>query len=117
MAYDEHLADRIARSLEEQGASFEEKKMMGGLCFMVEDKMCLGIVGEELMARIGPEAYGIALKKEGCKEMDFTGRAMNGFVYVEPEAVVEDEDLAYWVRLSLQFNPRAKSSKKRRSGL
>lgn len=113
MAYDEHLADQVNQILNEKMVVFEEKKMMGGLCFMVDDKMCLGISKEELMARIGPDAYEAALKKEGCKEMKFTKRPMKGFVYLEPEAIDSKKDLEYWVDLCLDYNPLAKSSKKK----
>ena len=66
------------------------------------------------MARIDPEIYEEALTKKGCREMDFTKRPMIGYVYVEPEAIDLDEDLAYWVQLCLDFNPKAKSSKKKK---
>ena len=114
MAYNEYLADRIRNVLNERKASYEEKKMMGGLCFMVDDKMCVGIVKDELMARIGPEKYETALQKNGCKPMDFTGRPMKGYVFVEPDAIDMEDDLAYWVQLCLDFNPLAKSSKKKK---
>jgi TfoX/Sxy family transcriptional regulator of competence genes len=114
MAYNEHLADRIRGILKEKQVRYFEKKMMGGLTFMVDDKMCIGIVKEELMARIGPAVYAESLKKEGCKEMKFTGRPMEGYVFVEPDAIDMDEDLAYWIQLSLDFNPLAKSSKKKK---
>ena len=114
MAYNEHLADRIRSILKEKKVTYLEKNMMGGLTFMVDNKMCVGIVKEDLMARIGPEAYPHALKKEGCKEMKFTGRAMEGYVFIEPDAIDLDEDLSYWIQLSLDFNPLAKSSKKKK---
>ncbi|TNF48565.1 MAG: TfoX family protein [Bacteroidetes bacterium] len=113
MAYDEYLAERIKVILKEKHVVFEEKKMMGGLCYMVDDKMCLGIVKNNLMARIDPEIYQEALQKKGCKEMDFTGRAMKGYVFVEPEGVDMEDDLNEWVQLCLDFNPKAKSSKKK----
>ena len=113
MAYDEFLADRIRHCFKENSAVFEEKKMMGGLCFIVDDKMCIGIVKDELMARIDPEIYDQALSKKGCKEMNFTGRPMKGFVFVEPQGFDLDNDLAYWILKSLEFNPKAKSSKKK----
>ncbi|MGQ1785252.1 MULTISPECIES: TfoX/Sxy family protein [unclassified Saccharicrinis] len=112
MAYDEFLADRIRGVLNTRGISFEEKKMMGGLCIMVDDKMCVGVIKNNLMARIGPDNYKEALAKEGCKEMDFTKRPMKGYVYVEPDGVDMDSDLEYWVQQCLDFNPKAKSSKK-----
>jgi len=111
MAYDEFLADRIRQCFNDKNAPFEEKKMMGGLCFLVDDKMCAGIVKDELMARIDPEIYDEALSKKGCKEMNFTGRSMKGFVFVEPQGFDLDSDLAYWIQKCLEFNPKAKSSK------
>lgn len=114
MAYDDLLADRIAAVLKEKQVTYEEKKMMGGLCYMVDDKMCLGIVKDNLMARIDPEVYQEALKKSGCREMDFTGRAMKGYVFVEPDGTDMETDLEYWVQLCLDFNPKAKSSKKKK---
>ncbi|MDX1544502.1 MAG: TfoX/Sxy family protein [Christiangramia sp.] len=113
MAYDEFLADRLRRVLKEKAVPYEEKNMMGGLCFMVDDKMCVGIVGDELMARIDPDIYSDALKKKGCKEMNFTGRPMKGFVFVEPDGIDTEEDLEYWVGLCLDFNPKARSSRKK----
>ena len=114
MAYDEHLGNRVAKILEEKKVAYIAKKMMGGLCFMVDDKMCVGIVKDELMARIGLDAYEAALQKPGCKEMNFTGRSMKGYVFLEPTAVDLEEDLEYWVQLCLDFNPLAKSSKKKK---
>ena len=81
---------------------------------MVNDKMCAGVIGDRLMARIGTEVYDEALKQKGCRSMDFTGRPMKGFVYVEPEGIDLEEDLAEWVQLCLDYNPMAKSSKKKK---
>ena len=113
MAYDQLLADRVRSVLDDKRVSYYDKKMMGGLCFMVDEKMCLGIVKDHLMARIGEEAYSEAIKKDGAREMDFTGRPMKGYVFVDPEGVDFEEDLEYFVDLALQFNPLAKKSKKR----
>ncbi|MEW7278033.1 TfoX/Sxy family protein [Aquimarina sp. 2201CG1-2-11] len=119
MAYNEFIADRIRQIFKERKANFYEKKMMGGLCFMVDDKMCCGIHYSKkketdlLMARIGEEAYDHASKKEGVQPMDFTGRPMKGFVFVTPDGFDLDKDLEYWVDLCLAFNPFAKKSKKR----
>ncbi len=114
MAYDEHLADRIYRVLTHNHVSFEEKKMMGGLCFMVDGKMCIGIAKDQLMARIDPDIYEQCLAKDGCNEMKFTGRPMRGFVFLDPEAIDADEDLNSWIQLCLEFNPKAKRSKKKK---
>lgn len=113
MPYDEHLADRLRHVLKRKKIESEEKKMMGGLCFMVEDKMCLGVVKEMLMARVGQEMHAEALKKRGCKPMDFTGTPLKGFVFVEPAAIDLDQDLEYWIDQCLAYNPKAKSSKKK----
>jgi TfoX/Sxy family transcriptional regulator of competence genes len=112
MPYDENLADRVRQLFREMRINYEDKKMMGGICFLVNDKMCLGVVKDKLMARIDPLAMDDALLKPGCREMDFTGRPMKGFVFVEPEGVDMDRDLEYWIRLALDYNPKAKSSKK-----
>ena len=95
MAFDEHLADRLRQSLNSHKTSFEEKKMMGGLCFMVNDKMCVGVVKNELMARIDPDIYDDALNREGARPMDFTGKRMRGFTFVSPEGVDLEADLEY----------------------
>jgi len=84
---------------------------MGGLCFLVDGKMCVGVVHERLMARLDPAIYDSALRQEGCEPMDFTGRPMRGFVFINPEGHASDRDLASWLGLALDFNPRAKSSK------
>ncbi len=114
MAYDEYLAERIKGVLLTKNVDFAEKKMMGGLTYMVDDKMCVGIIKDKLMARIDPDIYEEALTKKGCHEMDFTRRPMRGFVYVEPEGIDMEADLEYWIDLCLEYNPKAKSSKKKK---
>lgn len=119
MAYNEYLADRIRRMFLEERKSVEEKKMMGGLCFMLNDKMCCGIHFDKkkqtdlLMARIGEDAMEEALAKEGCLPMDFTGRPMKGYVFVDPDGYDLDKQLEYWIRKCIVFNPLAKSSKRK----
>ena len=114
MAYDKHLAERVNRTLEILGIPYEGKLMMGGVCYLVDDKMCVGVVKSELMARIDPDGTEEALKKKGCRLMDFTGRTMKGFLFIAPEGADMDADLEYWIKLALEFNPRAKSSKKKK---
>jgi TfoX/Sxy family transcriptional regulator of competence genes len=114
MAYDEFLADRMRLLLKDKGTTYKEMKMMGGLAFMVDDKMCVGIIKNELMARIDPEIYEEALGRKGCREMDFTGKKMKGFVIVNQEGIDMDDHLASWIQLALDFNPRAKSSKSKK---
>jgi len=119
MAYDEFLADRARQILTAKAISAEEKKMMGGLCFMVDGKMCFGMHIDKasersfLMARIGLEKYQEALSKAHCSIMNFTGREMKGYVFISEEGIDTDSALAYWIQLCLDFNPLAKSSKKR----
>src|SRR3989338_9931075 len=112
MVYDEKLAERVRKTLIHQKA-IEEKKMMGGLTFMVNGKMCVGILKDDLMVRLNPEVYDAALKKEGCRKMDFTGRPMKGFVFVGSKGTDNKKDLDYWIDLALDFNKKAKASKKR----
>lgn len=114
MAYDEYLADRIRLVLKEKSAPYKEMKMMGGIAFMVNDKMCVGIINSDLMARIDPEIYEDALKRKGVREMDFTKKPMKGWIYVSPEGIDTDEELADWIQLALDYNPKAKSSKKKK---
>ena len=113
MAYNEYLQERIESILNEKRIQFEAKKMMGGLCFLVDDKMCIGIVKDDLMARVGAESYEELLEREGARPMDFTKRPMKGYVFVSPEGVDFDRDLEFWVQRCLDFNPMAKSSKKK----
>ena len=112
MAYSDTLANRVRQLLAPKNLLVEEKKMMGGLTFMVNGKMCVGILKDDLMARIAPEEYENALEQNGCREMDFTGKPMKGFVFIDPQGTDQDEDLEYWIKLALNFNKRAKSSKK-----
>ncbi len=111
MGYDEQLAARVRSGFIKARVCFEEKRMMGGLCFIVDGKMCVGVEKERLMARIDPAAYTDALKRKGCVPMDFTGRPMRGFVFINPEGIESAAELEKWLSLALEFNPRAKSSK------
>ncbi len=80
---------------------------------MVNDKMCVGINDDTLMARVGPNAYDDALQKPGCREMDFTGRPLKGFVYVDASAIWQEAELEEWINRCLAFNPHAKATKKK----
>jgi len=112
MEYSIILAHRVRQFLAPKNLLIEEKKMMGGLTFMVNGKMCVGILKDDLMARIAPEEYENALAKSGCREMDFTGKPMKGFVFIDSRGTDQNKDLEYWVNLALDYNERAKSSKK-----
>jgi len=111
MAFNEKLADRIRESLADL-AKVEEKRMFGGLCFMVNEKMCIGVVKDEMMCRIDPSLDEIVLEKNGCRPMDFTGRPMKGYVFISEEGMKTKKLFDYWVGLCLDFNSKAKKSKK-----
>jgi TfoX/Sxy family transcriptional regulator of competence genes len=113
MAYNEQLGDRIREALSRM-PDLEEKEMFGGLCFMVNGKMCMGVMKDEMMCRIDPEHYEDLVEKPGCRPMAFTGRPMKGMVLVDENAVRNKKDMEFWVEQCLEFNPRAKSSKKKK---
>ena len=102
MAFDEGLAERI-RDLAGGEPGLSERKMFGGLCFMLHGNMSFGIVGSELMVRVGPDAYEEALALPDAREMDFTGRSMRGMVYVGEGGLAEDQDLSAWLERGLAF--------------
>jgi len=112
MAYDEKLADRIRERLAGL-RNVEEKKMMGGLTFMYNGKMCVGIIKNDLMCRIDPEMHATAVTKKGCRTMDFTNRPMIGYVLIDETGMKSKADFEYWIGLALEFNKRAKASKKK----
>ena len=101
MAYDEGLAQRIRELLEEEPA-LTEKRMFGGVAFLVGGKMAVGIVKDELMVRVGPEAHAASLAEPHVRPMDFTKRPMKGFVFVAPAGFEDDADLARWVARGLR---------------
>lgn len=113
MPYNEELANRVRAALSNQEV-VEEKKMMGGLTFMVNGKMCVGVNKKDLMVRLDPAVYDEVLTRKGCREMDITGRPMRGFVFVNKEGFKTKNDMNYWIDLALDFNKRAKISKKKK---
>ena len=102
MAYDKWLAERL-RGIFADRYDSDEKQMFGGIAFMLHGHMCCGIVKDTLMARVGPDQYAAALERQHAREMDFTGKAMKGFVYVDPPGFESDEDLRSWVALCERF--------------
>ena len=102
MAYEEGLGERIREAMRDR-TDVVEKKMFGGLCFMVSGNMACGIVEDTLMARVGPDQYDDCLAIEHAREMDFTGRSLKGMIYVSPEGIESDEQLAGWVGHCLKF--------------
>ena len=113
MAFNEKLGDKIREALVNV-PNVEEKYMFGGICYMVNGKMCIGVVKDEMMCRIDPERENEALEKTGCRPMDFTGKPMKGYVYVSEEGMKKKKDFDYWIELCLKFNAQAKASKKRK---
>jgi TfoX/Sxy family transcriptional regulator of competence genes len=113
MAYNEQLSDRIREALAEQ-PKLEEKTMFGALCFMVEDKMCMGVKGDDMMCRIDPDLKDEVLEKPGCRPVDMSGKTMKSLVYVDEHGYKKQADFDYWINLCLDYNPRAKSSKKKK---
>lgn len=103
MAYDEGLATRLREAFAAAAVAIQERRMFGGLCFLVRGHMSCGIVADTLMVRVGPERYAAALARPHAREMDFTGKPMKGMVYVAPDGLAEDADLAQWVQLGLDF--------------
>ncbi len=114
MAFNEELANRTRAIIALTHENVEEKKMFGGLCFMVNDKMCVGVEQHRLMVRLDPTKYDEVIIKEGCSPMDFTGKIMKGYVFVDAEVLKNKNELEYWIDLALQFNKIAKPSKKKK---
>ncbi len=113
MPYDDALARRVKAAL---GSTrrVEEKRMFGGLTFMVRGKMCVSVGKDRIMCRIDPAVYDTALQRKGCRTVVMKGRPYRGFVYVDTEAVRTKGDLDYWVGLALDYNNKAKASTRTR---
>lgn len=102
MAYDEGLLHRM-RALLDEGPEVEEKKMFGGVGFMLQGNMACGILNDDLIVRVGPDRYEEALASPHARQFDITGRPMTGWVMVGPAGYAEDEDLERWVQQGLTF--------------
>lgn len=102
MAYDERLAGRL-RTLLRKKRGLSEKKMFGGLGFLLKDHLCVGIWKQDLILRIGDDAYEMALQQPGVSEFDITGRATRGWVLVSAQVLQEDAALSEWVNLAVRF--------------
>jgi TfoX/Sxy family transcriptional regulator of competence genes len=112
MAYDEALAQRI-RGVFAGRDDVREQKMFGGIAFMVRDRMAVGVINDDLMVKLDPDAHDDAVAQPDARPMDFTGRPMRGMVYVAPAGVADDADLARWVRAAATF-AESQPPKKRR---
>ncbi len=102
MAYDEQLAERVRQVLGNLDG-IRERKMFGGLAFMLHGNMSVGVINDELMVRVGPDRHQEALEKPHARPMDFTGRPMKGFVFVPQPGIASDADLQDWVQLGVEF--------------
>ena len=102
MAYDEGLAQRVREMLADQ-PDLEEKKMFGGIAFMLQGNVACGLTQDNFMVRVGPEGYEEALAWPHARPMDFTGKPMKGWVYVDSDGYTDDEDLAEWVRMGVAY--------------
>ncbi len=115
MAYNQILADRVRAIIAATHTITEEKKMFGDLCFMVNDKMCVGVEKERLMVRLDPLKYDEVIEQDGCMPMDFTGKIMKGYVFVTIDALSTKKKLEYWLKLALAYNAIAKKSGRKKS--
>jgi TfoX/Sxy family transcriptional regulator of competence genes len=102
MAYDEGLAQRVTELLEKKHG-FNEKKMFGGVCYLLNGNMACGVLNEDLIVRIGPENYEDALKLPHTRKFDLTGKPMKGWVMVSHDGHESDEDLSEWVHRGANF--------------
>ncbi len=102
MGYDAALAERIRTMLRDEN-NLSEKKMFGGIAFLLRGRVACGLTSKDLVVRVGPEAYAASLAQEYCRPMDFTGRPMTGWVFVEPVGVENDDALARWVSLGVSY--------------
>ncbi len=108
------LLDRMRNILESKAIEWHEKQMFGGVCFMVDDKMCFGIYQGGVMARTDPTDTEELVQIEGAAQMIHGGRTMKGFIMLDQTAYDSDEGLEFWIQKALDFNPKAKASKKRK---
>jgi hypothetical protein len=102
VAYDEHLAERVHAILADT-PGVGDLTMFGGWCATVDGKMAVGVLGDDLIVRVGPTAYDAALTLPGVRPFDFTGRPMSGWVYVAGGSVSRYDDLADWVARGVEF--------------
>ncbi len=114
MAYNEQLAERIERIVLDAEIPFETKKMFGGLCFMINDKMSIGIVKEDVMLRVMDYQFEKVLQLPHTRPMDFTGKRMHGFLYISPEGFIKDQDLKTWVDKGIEFGLKGELKTKKK---
>lgn len=110
--FNERLASRIREALSRL-PKVEEKEMFSGVCFMVNGKMCVCVSHDEMMCRIDPEKFDSLIERPGCRAMMRSGKALRGFVFVSEEGWKAKKDFTNWINLCLEFNDRAKATKKK----
>jgi TfoX/Sxy family transcriptional regulator of competence genes len=115
MASDPHTLERLRRALQIRKVESYEKRMFGGVCFMVDDKMCFGTYKSGIMFRVDPELTAQLVVREGVDQMEQGGHSMKGFMLVEPHAYDRDEDMDFWIDLCLAYNPKANAAKKKKA--
>ena len=103
MAFDQGLAQRLREQLAATTSRLAEKQMFGGLAFLVDGNMCVGVIGEELIARVGLDGTDAAIERPGSRLFDFSGRPMKGWIIVDPAALEDDDALAAWIDDALRF--------------
>ena len=111
MAYNEKLTVRIREALSAI-PKVEEKKMFRGVTFMVNGKMCISVGPDRIMCRIDPALHEETIKNKGGKKVKMGGREYKGYVYINEDALKTKKELQHWIKLALDFNKHAKSSKK-----
>ncbi len=102
MSYDERVAERVRAVLADM-ADVSERRMFGGLAFLVRGNMCCGVLGSDLVVRVGPQGYASALEDAHAREMDFTGRPLKGLVYVDKRGFRSDSSLRTWLNCGIEF--------------
>ena len=114
MPIDDKAVERIRGIMKARGVEWEEKRMFGGICFMVDGKMCFGSNGTGIIARVGPEkAEALIQQQQGAKQMVHNGKPFVGYLAVPDAAGGDAPKLEFWIDKCLEYNPQAKASKKR----
>lgn len=111
MAYNEKINNRVREALKDI-PKVEEKKMFGGVAFMVDGKMCINVGDNEMMCRIDPALHNIVIQNNNVRTVVMKGREYKGYIYVSEDSITSKKDFNYWVGLALDFNKYAKASKK-----
>lgn len=110
MAYNEKITNRVREALKSV-SNIEEKKMFGGIAFMVNGKMCVSVGNDRIMCRIDPVIHEEVIKRTGCRTVEMKGREYKGYVYINAEGMKTKKDFDYWIALALDFNKKARASK------